>query len=198
MSYILDALKKSDEERAVGNIQTLDSLSVESNSPSQRVVIILISLVVILLLALGLVVWWFSDTLQIYNFDTLSTPTQSQMLEQGQQSGVIDSTRLVDVESGQPEKQSELPLPSVESSNLSNTLQAPVSIAGLDQSVRKLLPDFSVDVLSYSSSLDRRFVMLNQEIYKEGDLMADNLIVEKIEPNRIVLSISGNHFYILP
>ena len=81
---------------------------------------------------------------------------------------------------------------------LSDTKPAPVPITDLDPSLRNRLPDLSINALSYSSNQAKRFVMINQAIYKEGEDLGNGIVVEKIKRSTVILSFEGNQFTLRP
>ena len=79
-----------------------------------------------------------------------------------------------------------------------NTSSDPVSLADLDSSVRGRLPDLAINALSYSSDHAKRFVMINQDIFKEGEDLGNGIVVEEIKKSGVVLSFEGHQFILKP
>ncbi|MDH3690282.1 MAG: general secretion pathway protein GspB, partial [Gammaproteobacteria bacterium] len=60
------------------------------------------------------------------------------------------------------------------------------------------LPPLSVNVVSYSEVPSRRFVMINETLYKEGQEISTGLMVDEITPNGPILRYQGNRFLMRP
>ncbi len=216
MSYILDALKKSEQERTLGTVQTLNGVSSSAIHSTHKLVLVLVSVVLGLVVSIGGLGWYFRE--EISKFIVIPESRQkpgSSLEDRGVQNtprvtGQFDSTRILTKPTDQ---QSTAENPKVEqemlpTTNVDSTAKVPLPQEEPDSEVlpvsdlppEKLdkLPGLAISVLSYSQSVDRRFVMLDGQIYKEGDHVATGLQISRIRPDRIELIIEGQGFYITP
>lgn len=69
--------------------------------------------------------------------------------------------------------------------------------ADLPLAYRQSVPFLHVDVHAWSAFPGKRFVMLNGHIYREGDATREGPVVERIEPHGVVLSYRGRSYKLL-
>ena len=79
-----------------------------------------------------------------------------------------------------------------------DTARDPIPLSELDLSVRSRLPDLAINALSYSPNQEKRFVMINQDIFKEGEDLGNGIVVEEIKKSSVVLSFEGRQFILRP
>lgn len=96
MSYILDAIKKSDQQRQRGTTPTLQTQQATIEAPKQPAIFIYSLLAVILItagIAIGIMRPWQSDTVMPENINTVEKPFESNQSEQmpAPQTGVSSS-----------------------------------------------------------------------------------------------------------
>jgi hypothetical protein len=68
----------------------------------------------------------------------------------------------------------------------------------LPSEIRRNLPDLVVNVLSWSTDPERRFVMINLKVYHEGDVLKAGPRVEQITEDNVVASFRGYRFLLHP
>ena len=73
----------------------------------------------------------------------------------------------------------------------------PIAYARLDPEFRAQLPPLSVNAVSFSDDTTRRFVMINEGIYREGQNVA-GVTVAHILREGVVLSYRGREFLLTP
>lgn len=72
---------------------------------------------------------------------------------------------------------------------------APVpSISELPDDIRRQLPTLSVSGASYSKNPASRMLILNGQVFKEGDKVANDLVLEQIRLKSAVLSFRGRRY----
>jgi general secretion pathway protein B len=72
---------------------------------------------------------------------------------------------------------------------------APVpSISELPDDIRRQLPTLSVSGASYSKNPASRMLILNGQVFKEGDKVANDLVLEQIRLKSAVLSFKGRRY----
>lgn len=64
----------------------------------------------------------------------------------------------------------------------------------LPDAVRKTLPALHLDVHVYAANPADRFVIINMEHYREGDVLASGAKVVRITPDGVILSDNGRKF----
>lgn len=184
MSYILDALKKSERERALGNIPSLKT----TVQPERKGVPL--SWFVGLLVALVAFVAWSvwsnipepAPTVERQAAKSVGAiqPSEGNVAQTARQpsaDNVSEQEGAVNVE--QPETSA-------------------VVITDLDPATRSRLPDLAINALSYSETKSKRFVMINQNIYKEGESIGGGVVVEEILGSRVILRQEDIRFALLP
>ncbi len=195
MSYILDALKKSEKERTLGNIPTLES---GSSAEGRRVPLSwFIGLLAVLIAAVALLGTWSlwpggKDAVttvapQAKETVLVEVPAPRTAPDAAQEASTVTARQGQAVgATGEAAVQTEVAQPIA------------VTLAELDPSIRARLPDLSVNVLSYSENSAKRFVMINQNIYKEGQNIGGGVVIEEITRSRVILNFEGISFVLLP
>jgi len=265
VSYILDALKKSEKERAIGNVPTLDAVSDHPPPPKQmggrQWLLLSIILVVGLVIAAAFVyrkevlvgVAKFSSGGEIdQSREIANKPTAVELLP-GNTPGKSKTANTAIVERGgvAPSKASEnrepvnermennkgvselnpvpvaqrdpkasvsalqrermatqqskphiseprSPSATADSSSKSTTQLKVISEDDLEPGFRKNVPVVNVQVVSFSENKGRRFVMIDQQIYREGDQLENGLRVEQVTRDGPLMSYKGKRFLMRP
>ena len=145
MSTILDALKKSEQERRLNDVPTLSDMPApHEKSKWTTAALFLVFLGVMVLIGLVVKNAWFST------FSGFATPfTQEE--------------RLNEVEPSSDE------------------------VASTDAAKSSL----AINVVSYSSDPDKRFVMINGDLFREGEFVKAGIKVEEIRQDDVVLNSRG-------
>jgi len=149
MSTILDALKKSEQERKLSNVPTLADMPTPQES-SRWPHILLLFIIVLLLVLIG-----FAVKLTMFPSQISSVP---HLEKGGAEQTVTEQSEPIDV----------------------NHTQDTVSD---DQVI--------VNVVSYSPSPEKRFIMIGDKLVKEGEFVRAGLKVEEIRHNEVVLNLRG-------
>jgi general secretion pathway protein B len=185
VSYILDALKKSEKERSLGNVPILGSAD---QNIDNKVSVRWFVLTSVLLLAVVFIVggWLLRE------------------------SGLLTDSRIAVEKKGEPAAENvtamdQIPQAATQPETTANEHQEassnkdePVPVLELDPTVRGRLPEMSVNVLSYSDSRSRRFVMIDQNIFKEGEEVEKGVVVEEIRKSGVVFSFEDVQFILKP
>lgn len=209
MSYILDALRKSDRERSLGSIRKLETPERTVGAPVSIAVVVLVTVLLMLVMMLAAGGWFYRDALQALlvadsprpGFESRSPLT----LGQPESDMVVDSTVVLDPEPvPEPTLRPETRLePAPEAAGVQAPVgevrqDEPVDRARLPAGVLASLPPLKISVLSYSEQDERRFAMIDERIYREGDPLPGGLRVERILRDRILLSGPSGRFHIKP
>ncbi|HEB27689.1 MAG TPA: hypothetical protein ENI05_07910 [Porticoccus sp.] len=181
MSYILDALKKSDQERQQNtgpSLQTVHRPHLINKNSNRWGAVIFISVVVVCSTVLGL--WYI-------NFASVSTVIESKV--------VTDSVDLEPVPVPDPSPiESDKPVTKISQSNPSAQTVNDAAIAGpvvefweLPDPVQTAIPALTFSFHVYSSNPDKRTIIINKHRVREGDSVSHGLILEEITEQGVIL-----------
>jgi len=184
MSYILDALKKSEKERSLENVPTLRPVA---NNQEKRVPLrwFLITVVVLVVGLLLLTSWiiWFSQPSQRHTVDiqqqTQGTETQPTAVQPVSVPGSRDTAGPV-------------------AADTETLLNSPVLFSELDPAVRARIPTLTVNVLSYAEDSSKRFVMIDQSIFKQGEIVKGGVVVDEIRNSDVIFKLDDVRFILKP
>ncbi len=156
MSYILDALTKSERERALGRVPSLATVcgGVDGVRRRRAPAMLLAPLVG---LGIGVTVYAVQRAVD-RPLATVSAPA--------------------------------VPAPA--------PAAAPVALPASGGGVAGAPPPLDINVVSYSSDAERRFIMVDQRIYKEGAQLPGGAVVEEITVDGPILSFAGRRFLKTP
>lgn len=167
MSYILDALNKSDRERQRKQSPSLQSVHSAFARPAvQRHSQILLSLAVALLLALLLSVWWLlgPGLKSLQSVDTVAAAQDSVAVDAA--ADPIAKAKVVLV-----------PTPST----------VVVPFADLPVAVRQQIPALTFSFHVFSAQINRRTIIINGSRYRQGGEVAPGLLLEEITERGVIL-----------
>jgi len=208
MSYILDALKKSERDRSLGHVPTLNTVhGYPKLGVRGRSWFVLALLILLVLLAVGIygVIFW--DRGRGVNFVGVKSKAAVASNISDKESSAKSSSTTVDSPAREettvyreslPAKTNSMPpadrLPEI-SKQLEENYQ---TIDDLEDGIRQQLPNIDVNVLSYSELPHRRFIMINQRIYHEGQKINGQVEVVKIDREGVILKYDGREFLTAP
>jgi general secretion pathway protein B len=207
MSYILDALKKSERERSLGNVPTLNTVhSYPKSSASWRwlwlALVLLIMLMLIGVTVYGVMFWSQDDVVQSASekSHTASTSARRAVAAKKPASAAVTKPALTNADPPQTEAKLPAPVkpPTSRSATTTPTLRSYPTIDDMDDGMRQRLSDVVVNVVSYSEQPSRRFVMINQKIYRQGQRVTGQLAVVEIKPEGAILRFQGREFLVAP
>jgi len=219
MSYILEALKKSQHERELGKVPTVEThqLAAEAKHgvPMRWVYIAVTMATIAVLVALfGVYERRAAEPLE-NGGDALAGLSQMRAPPQAQPSDSVSD------KPGSPEpalpvihlSSSPLPLASLgakaeaspESGPVSSRDLAPASMRGPETSSAPFLselpfefqesvPDMTLDVHVYVETPAKRFVLINERRYRQGEHTTEGAIVKAIVPDGVVLRYEDDLF----
>lgn len=178
MSYILDALKKSDQQRQQGtgpNLQTVHRPLIGNNeSPLLKLIV---SLLVILLLLLGVGGGWYLFK------GAPSVPQETK--RQSEASTTVDKS----IVSGKAKVHTALKSPVVElvPKTVKKINSSALRFNDLDANTRASIPSLTFSFHVYSDNPSRRTIIINNRRVKEGELIEKSLLLEDITPLGVVM-----------
>ena len=147
MSTILDALKKSEQERKLQNLPTLSDMPVPKEPALWPKVLLLCVFVLLILISVYLFVDWRKSS-----------------QESTQKTNVLEFNNMAE------------------------------SNAVVEDAKQAIV----VNVISYSENIEKRFAMINGQMYRENDFVRPGLQVEKITSSTVTLNERGQRIHKAP
>ena len=187
MSYILEALKKSDQQRQRGATPTLQAAQLAVPEP-RRPLFVYYSLLAAVLLGAGIMIGWLSS----------GQPEQAPP----ETEPVIVETPILIPQQAAP---SPLPVPA-ESPAVETSPDQPANIAGEAQEqkvpllhelplpIQQEIPAMTVQLHGYASKPSERLVSINSIRLREGEYLMMGLRLEQITPEGMIFSYKGYRF----
>lgn len=212
MSYILDALRKSDQQRRQGASPGLMSIDAGTQEQKPRK-FSWMTIAAVLIFAMGITIGWLQPW-QAENPPALSKAEAPPPLPYPD-AAVLQAKPAPPAAANLapaplPERQrSEPALPQPVATNplvlvppqarpaAANAEAPQASIAKREElpaEIRAGLPNLSVSLHAYSTKPDDRMVIVNGKTLQEGDALAPGLILERITPQDMVFSFQGYRF----
>lgn len=186
MSYILEALKKSERERSRVNIATLQTSSqVVFNNRSLWIGMLIGG---VALAAVATAAWLVGFRLD-HTGPVSAVPPAT---ESSSASGAAPA-RSVD-SAGRPRLPESAPEPAAEASRARRV----DGMSDLDPSARARIQGLSLNVVSYSDVPSRRFIMVNQRIVRESETVGDGIVVKRILPGGALLGVGSYEVMVRP
>ncbi len=209
MSYILDALKKSERERSLGAVPTLETVHDFSTTPRKRPGFRILALALVILFALlgaGIYGAMFWEAREIAGSDTNnaeSLPVEPreppvQHVQAAPPSEVTLEAPTVRDDVPEVVPQVADPRPAAKPAAAAPAAKNYPLLGELSDETRGRLSDIVVNVVSYSENPRRRFIMVNQKIYREGTTINSDVSVVEIRPEGAVMRYRGREFLVTP
>ncbi len=217
MSYILDALRRADAERERGEVPGLHTQQfgvLPGDDEAPRKPRLLVAAIVVLALALGGVLAW--------NFVGSEAPPKTVAVVQAPLPPIPPAPLPVSVAPVQPLPASQaivLPAsipapasaakeaiarrppakPAVRREDADPTPTVPASDriytqAELPEAIRRGLPKIAFGGASYSGDKASRMVILNGQVFHEGDTVAPELVLKQVKQKGAVLAYKGYRY----
>lgn len=201
MSFILDALRKSESERqqsAVPGISDVPAVVHSTRIPKWTAGVIATLSAVILVLGWA---WWHSTDsgeAEVADIRPNAQLPRTQAVAAAARSGVVrDLARepLSEVTS-RPASASLLTQPVRESTSPTMVI-GPWTIAEL-RATGLVLPDLTLELLVYSATASERFVRINSASYREGEVLSEGPRVLTITAEGVILDYRDRSFLLAP
>jgi general secretion pathway protein B len=204
MSYILDALKKSDKERKreeVPDLQADHSLPIGKRKERKASVLYILSCVILVLGSGGALLWWQFTNTRIPELKgeskVASAPPQAvQALESQPPSISKQSVKPAPkaIESVPEEATVE---EIVETIAVSSAVEVPTSqqqetdlvplFDDLPSGLKARVPELSFAGHVYADEAQQRLIIINNRIVREGDMISEGLSLEEIDSNGVIM-----------
>jgi len=206
VSYILEALRKSDRERRLGRPPSLQSVVGDGGAPEHHVQrFVAGTLLIVLLAAVAIAGWYYFGHTSPETGTRVAVSTAKQALTAGPESPVESRNNPGQRQPGSRQL-SPLQTVSKPASTDSPDNLAPVAASqttiieyiNLDPAQRARWPTLTLNVISYGKMVKQRFVMINQKIFKTGQTVLKDLKLEKIEADAVILRADSLRFRLYP
>lgn len=209
MSYILEALKKSEQQRQQGSTPTLSSAAIAQPANSHARALHY-GLPAAVLLCTGIAIGWW----QPWHATKLATATEplaspvsvTPIAESPHISPEIKKTAEVppvpkpapalQIAPGKPQSDVQPPARTIAAAPIVTPQNkqaevAPVSQTELPASIQQEIPPIAVQFHAYSDKPKNRLVGINSLILHEGQAITPELRLEQITPDGVILSYKG-------
>lgn len=208
MSYILDALRKSDQQRQRGAAPI--NLATAAPAPERRPPVYRNGLLALLLVAAGVTIGWLrpwqetqpapAAIAQPVPHPSLPVPAQPpvQTTPPAPRMAEPPATPARIEPPAPPPRTTPAPTAPVPVAvEASGAEQQPkiLSLSELPQTVRQTIPAIAISLHGYASTPGERFVMINNQLLRQGDLVAPGLSLEQITPDGVLLGYQGYRFH---
>ena len=202
MSYILDALKKSDQQRQRGATPTLPSAQATTVALKQSSSVFYGVLAAVLLCA-GIAIGWLHPWQAEQPAPAAESFAARPVIPNTNQTAPVPRPEQPAM-SGKPEQILQLQNPAPATPVVSP--KEPANPASADQgqkvptlselplAIQQEIPDMKVQLHSYSNKSVNSIVSINSRMLKEGDSLAPGLRLEQITPDGVILSYKGYRF----
>ena len=201
MSYILDALRKSDQQRRRGAVPTLPEAPV-TRAASERRIFLRYVLLGMVLLTLGMFIGWLRPWV---NEPSSNAPGAANRLESPPRQPVPQSRAPVQAEAKPARKEPPLaasalkrdaPEAAVVEKKLPMTsAPAPAQrVSELPLAIQQELPPLSIAMHAYSSQPKDRLVSVDGRLLRESDYLTPELRLEQITPDGMIFTYRGYRF----
>lgn len=187
MSYILDALKKSEQQREAGAVPVLGSAPRVATGRRR----LWLGMLVGLAAALAAAAWlaaprWLDEAGTLFRIPAMSGGGEAA-------TGAAAGAQSASAESGQPASGAPDVQPDPE-----RPAGAAADLETPDSALQARLENLSVDVVSYSDTPERRFAMIDQRIVRESDTVGDGFVVKRIVPEGVILEAGSREILLEP
>ena len=199
MSFILDALKKSEADRQRQGAPGIASIPESGRrEPGPRWIWIIMALLAVnLAVLLGIV---FKPGGDHSAAEAVQTPpprltSSTQLIEPAPQAvtGTIENTRAETTETV-VEQAAAAPLPATTPTPRQTVTEGLKTFGELRAGGMLQLPDMHIDIHVYSGQPADRFVFVNMRKYRESATLIEGPVVSEITPDGVVLNYQGLQF----
>jgi len=205
MSFILDALKKSENERRRTDTPGIANIPQHgSRKPSHRWIWIVVALVAVNLAVLGyMFLKTVPDTVADTNIDVVPNTTNEPEQAAASFSDIVSQAKRTQPAATAETSQATLPPPRPTAIETAANVTPPPgsSIVDSPESFYELrakgilqLPDMNLDIHVYSGDPAARFVFINMSKYKENATLDEGPRVREITPDGVILDYQGTVF----
>ena len=197
MSYILDAIKKAENQRQMDQVPTLESVVAQHGGSKSRVRLSWFIAPLIMVALIGLVIYFHKPILDQY---AVASNWVVQKFDE-----LITKENKIDAPVQNQTRSEQASQPSNQQSNQQAT-QQPTQQLG-QQTVQQAafqpnaadkaaIDRISISVISYSANSHKRFIMDGGQVLREGDRIEGFRILEILQ-HKVVIEVGGQPYPIL-
>ncbi len=206
MSYILDALKKSEQERGHGHIPNVQTVHTSSLSYKNKKTYWPYVLITAILLNLAAIVYFY------LNKDTPSTdvtvtseekitPDISSNAHNNIINNRTEPANTIVSNNEKPETENSgqqinsPPETTYDNETSKLDISSVVDFHDLPESIKKQLPTINISAHVYSSNPLQRSIVINNNFMEEGEYVLDGLILQEITQDGAIMFYQGRSFH---
>jgi len=185
MSYILDALRKSEQQRQQG-AAPMARLAQATTTAPRRPSLPVHGLIAATLVAAGIAIGWLqpwqpapSAPEPLGAIHAGSSPSATGSMAESPASRAMPQTTVQSSPAPEPD-------PAPES-------QAPTR-SELPPSIRQEIPELAISLHAYSAQPKERIAMINGQMLREGEDIAPGLTLAEVTPDGVVIAYRGYRF----
>jgi general secretion pathway protein B len=198
MSYILDALRKSDQQRRRGAAPTLLTLQPSAVVRKKRPGSLAYGLLVVVLVGAGMVVGWLRPW-QPEQAAPAATAMAPQPAPEPKPELPANAKPQTDgasheADAATPARTAAPPERRVDIAAADAAGETVISMEQLPLSIRQGLPPMTISVHAYSGNPRNRMIGIGSRILREGDAVAPGLKLEEITPDGMIFGYKGYRF----
>lgn len=205
MSYILDALRKSDQQRQRGTTPTLLTAQTTAAEPGQSAYFIY-GLLAAVLVGAGIVIGWLhrsqlerpaAETIAAKPLESSARQTAAAPVTPARPAHSLSNagTRgTLPKAVAAATKDAPTPVPEKSAGGPTDLIQAVMTIGELPASIRQELPGMQISLHLHSTKPENSFVSINNQMLQEGAYPAPGLRLEQITPDGMIFSYKGYRF----
>ena len=205
MSYILEALKKSDMQRQRGNAPTLQVVQLPLPAPKHTSFIYygLVALVLLAGIMIGLLRPWQAEQVQsemepIARETPVAIPQQNALAPLTMPQEIPGNTvHRLPAQNAAPAVEPNAAAPMQQKSSRLDEVaqeQQTMLLNELPSAIRQELPEMAVQLHAYSSKPGESLVSINSIRLREGGYLMAGLKLEQITPDGMIFSYKGYRF----
>ena len=208
MSYILEALKKAQAERARGAVPGVDAQPVPTIQHQPQALWGAWIAAMLALLAVGAFVYWQGPwTRQEPVARVMEAPVPAVVqpapaVVQAEPPKASPAPKVVTAPAtpkpvrklGQPMPGEAAPAPPVAAAAPTPASERIAQLQDLPAQIQREIPALAVNGYIYASNPSDRSVLINNRLRREGDVLADGFILEKLLPREMVLNYRGYRY----
>ncbi len=200
MSYILDALRKSDQQRRRNAAPTLLTLQ-PSAVVRKRPAYVTYGLLAVILIGGGVVIGWLRPwqsepaavkpiaSKPIESKPVPATPAASEIASQAKPDNVLPEANSLASGKTAPQPERRVDIAAADAAG-----ETVVEMDKLPTSIREEVSKITISVHAYSNTPEKRLVGIGRRILHEGDYLQPGLKLEEITPDGMILGYKGYRF----
>lgn len=190
MSFILDALRKSEQARAKTLSQSLAQQTVPAGTRGRVPWGLILGGLLLLNALLVLVLWWPSSPASTQPPAPASAEPVRSLASEAANSSLPPAVNA------NPAVTPAITMPATTPAITSFNRPPALPFAALPEAVQAALLPLAVNMHAYADSAAQRLVVINLAPYHEGDTLRAGLTVREITPDGVILDYQGTRFFL--